>query len=179
VTGFVVAVPALFMNLTEVTDLTSIGTLFAFILVSGGILVLNPFGKKSGNGNGFKVPYYNSRYFLIPIWLLSLLIFSFSGLKVFSSEFLSINTMVIFLNSDHAIPYSIFIVISFLVSFNAIRLKWSLIPVLGLITNLYLMSELGITNWMRFGIWLIIGLILYFSYGIRKSKMNNHQFFNS
>jgi amino acid transporter len=179
VTGFVVAVPALFMNLTEVTDLTSIGTLFAFILVSGGILVLNPFGKKGGNGNGFKVPYYNSRYFLIPIWLLSLLIFSFSGLKVFSSEFLSINTMVIFLNSDHAIPYSIFIVISFLVSFNAIRLKWSLIPVLGLITNLYLMSELGITNWMRFGIWLIIGLILYCSYGIRKSKLNNHQFFNS
>ncbi len=44
VTGFVVAVPALFMNLTEVTDLTSIGTLFAFVLVCGGILVLERSG---------------------------------------------------------------------------------------------------------------------------------------
>lgn len=40
VTGFFVAIPALFMNLTEVTDLTSIGTLFAFALVCTGVLVL-------------------------------------------------------------------------------------------------------------------------------------------
>lgn len=40
VTGFVVAVPALFMNLTMVTDLCSIGTLFAFCLVCAGVLVL-------------------------------------------------------------------------------------------------------------------------------------------
>src|SRR5579872_1167185 len=40
VTGLLVAVPALFMNLTEVTDLTSIGTLFAFVLVCGGVLLL-------------------------------------------------------------------------------------------------------------------------------------------
>ena len=33
VTGFVVAIPALFLNLTMVTDLCSIGTLFAFVLV--------------------------------------------------------------------------------------------------------------------------------------------------
>ncbi|HAN79079.1 MAG TPA: amino acid transporter, partial [Bacteroidales bacterium] len=35
IAGVLVAVPTLFMNLTEVTDLTSIGTLFAFVLVSG------------------------------------------------------------------------------------------------------------------------------------------------
>lgn len=40
VVGFVVAVPALFMNLTMVTDLCSIGTLFAFVLVCGGVLML-------------------------------------------------------------------------------------------------------------------------------------------
>ena len=40
VVGFVVAIPALFMNLTMVTDLCSIGTLFAFVLVCGGVLVL-------------------------------------------------------------------------------------------------------------------------------------------
>ena len=35
-----------------------------------------------------------------------------------------------------------------------------LIPVLGLLINLYLMSQLGITNWLRFLIWLVIGLVL-------------------
>jgi APA family basic amino acid/polyamine antiporter len=40
ITGFVVAIPALFLNLTEVTNLTSIGTLFAFVLVCGGVLLL-------------------------------------------------------------------------------------------------------------------------------------------
>ncbi len=41
ITGILVAVPSLFLNLTEVTDLTSIGTLFAFILVSGGVLIID------------------------------------------------------------------------------------------------------------------------------------------
>jgi len=170
VTGILVAVPALFMNLTEVTDLTSIGTLFAFILVSGGILVLNPLGKRDTNEKGFKVPYLNSRHFLIPIWMFIFLLFFLSGKENVDGNAGALND---FLDSYHLIPYSVFILVSTAVSFYAIRLKWSLIPVLGLLTNLYLMSELGITNWMRFGIWLVIGLILYFSYGSRKSRLNH------
>ena len=170
VTGILVAVPALFMNLTEVTDLTSIGTLFAFILVSGGILVLNPLGKRDTNEKGFKVPYLNSRYFLIPIWMFIFLLFFLSVKGNVAGNADALND---FLDSYHLIPYSVFIIVSTVVSFYAIRLKWSLIPVLGLLTNLYLMSELGITNWMRFGIWLVIGLILYFSYGSRKSRLNH------
>jgi len=55
--------------------------------------------------------------------------------------------------------------------------RLSLIPVLGLLTNLYLISELGITNWMRFLIWLVIGLTLYFSYGNKHSKLiRNHSY---
>jgi len=173
VTGFLVAIPALFMNLTEVTDLTSIGTLFAFILVSGGILVLNPLGKRDANEKGFKVPYFNCRYFLPPIYLLLILIFSFSGTGTVTGKNLSFSILTYILESDHLLPYSVFILVSVVVSFYAISLKWSLIPVLGLLTNLYLMSELGITNWMRFGIWLVIGLVLYFSYGSRKSRLNH------
>ncbi len=173
VTGILVAVPALFMNLTEVTDLTSIGTLFAFILVSGGILVLNPLGKRDDNEKGFKVPYLNSRYFLLPIWMALLLVFIASEISGASDNSLFTNFLDKFLKSDHLIPYSFFIIVSAIVSFYAIYLRWSLIPVLGLLTNLYLMSELGITNWMRFGIWLVIGLVLYFSYGIRKSRLNH------
>src|SRR6267378_3754152 len=62
VTGFVVAIPALFLNLTMVTDLCSIGTLFAFVLVCAGVLKLEmtpdaPRGK-------FRTPYINSRYIM-------------------------------------------------------------------------------------------------------------------
>ncbi|NEW82648.1 MAG: amino acid permease [Mariniphaga sp.] len=173
VTGVLVAVPALFMNLTEVTDLTSIGTLFAFILVSGGILVLNPLGKRGVSEKGFKVPYLNSRFFLLPIWLIIILILSFSGMRNVSGNNIFESLLIEFLDSYHLIPYAVFILVSTVVSFYAIMLKWSLIPVLGLLTNLYLMSELGITNWMRFGIWLVIGLILYFSYGAQKSHLNH------
>jgi len=173
VTGIFVAVPALFLNLTEVTDLTSIGTLFAFILVSGGILILNPLGIRGENEKGFKVPYLNSRYFLIPIWLILIWIFYISGTDNNTSNVLFLSDIKLLLDSDHAIPYMFFILISAVVTFYATWLRWSLIPVLGLLTNLYLMSELGVTNWMRFGIWLIIGLVLYLSYGSRKSKLNH------
>ena len=33
------------------------------------------------------------------------------------------------------------------------------------------MSELGITNWLRFLIWLAIGLVLYFTYGAKHSLL--------
>ena len=60
VTGFVVAIPSLFMNLTEVTDLTSIGTLFAFVLVCGGVLILDQ--SKQKIERKFRVPYINSKF---------------------------------------------------------------------------------------------------------------------
>jgi len=167
VTGIIVALPSLFMNLTEVTDLTSIGTLFAFILVSGGILILNPKGDKARNKNGFIVPYLNSRHFLPPFlivvaWLISVSGSGFTDILGFVTKF-----------SVHSIPYLLFAVTAATVTVLAIVKSWSFIPVLGLLTNFYLMSELGITNWTRFGVWLVIGLFLYFSYGIFNSKLSD------
>ncbi len=169
VTGIIVALPSLFMNLTEVTDLTSIGTLFAFILVSGGILVINPKGLKERNKNGFVVPYLNSRYFMPPLLVLVVLLISVSnnGLPGFSHYFGTF--------SVHSLPYLLFGLTAVVISILAIVKSWSFIPVIGLLTNFYLMSQLGITNWARFGIWLIIGLLLYFSYGIFHSKLSDLQ----
>jgi APA family basic amino acid/polyamine antiporter len=178
ITGILVAVPALFMNLTEVTDLTSIGTLFAFILVSGGILVLNPHGRKDADDKGFKVPYLNSRFFLLPLWCIVIVILIRTGGSNITGKLPTGGLFSDFENSGNLIPYAFFSLVSVIVTFYAIWLKWSLIPVLGLLANLYLMSELGITNWMRFGIWLIIGLILYFSYGSRKSRLNHPDSFD-
>ncbi len=65
ITGLVVAIPSLFMNLTEVTDLTSIGTLFAFVVVCSGVLILNNKGNKPASR--YEVPFINSRYILLPL----------------------------------------------------------------------------------------------------------------
>jgi len=69
------------------------------------------------------------------------------------------------------IPMLGFIVIAVVLVYLAIKKKLSIIPILGLLTNLYLITELGITNWLRFLIWLVVGLALYFTYGNKHSKL--------
>jgi len=174
VTGIFVAIPTLFLNLTEVTDLTSIGTLFAFILVCGGILLVEK-DENLSTRKGFKLPYYNSRKFLPPIILVVIfmtLYFNYDGVIRFfnttNSDNPELSFWEIFKNN---IPMYGFIVIAIILSYLAIRKKLSLIPILGLLTNLYLITELGITNWMRFLIWLVVGLTLYFTYGNKHSKL--------
>jgi amino acid transporter len=169
-TGFVVAIPSLFLNLTEVTDLTSIGTLFAFILVSGGIIILNPRGEKKNDVKGFHVPYADSRKFLLPLWAIIVVLMLNTGFSFSDWHEDKGGTWMIL---RHHFPFLIFCVVSVIITFKAVQKRWSLIPVLGLLTNLYLMSELGATNWFRFGIWLVIGLLIYFSYGIRNSRINS------
>ena len=75
----------------------------------------------------------------------------------------------------HKIPMWIFFFICIMVSYYCITKNLSLIPVLGLLSCLYMMCELGISNWIGFGIWLAVGLIVYFAYGYRHSKLGNPQ----
>ncbi|MFZ4705237.1 MAG: amino acid permease [Bacteroidales bacterium] len=173
ITGIMVAIPSLFLNLTEVTDLTSIGTLFAFVLVSGGILLLNH-GKKSIRSDGaFKVPYFNSRFYLPVIWIIVAITW------IVSEYWYSGGSHVNLIGDDlftlkGIMPHLallIYLVLAAALTLVSMVYKWSLIPVLGLLTNLYLMSELGITNWLRFIIWLAIGLLLYFTYGSTHSRL--------
>jgi len=229
VVGFVVAVPALFMNLTMVTDLCSIGTLFAFVVVCAGVLVLQnqtdiPRGK-------FKTPYINSKY-IVPFIVIGVITYFFmfnneKTLKFLNNEkeLITTSELLIELNDQEVqkmkmdlltfkkennledylnnlttdnfisvakkynveestlyksgfslfaekIPFYIFILICIFLTIQSIRNNLSLIPLLGLVCCLYMMSELGISNWVGFGIWLIVGLILYFSYGKKHSKLN-------
>lgn len=48
-----------------------------------------------------------------------------------------------------------------------------LIPILGIIVCGAMIFGLGWPNWMRLGIWMVIGIIIYFAYGIKNSKLNN------
>ena len=70
------------------------------------------------------------------------------------------------------VPTLVFIPISTALVVLCFVKELSLIPVLGLMTCGYLMTELGWTNWMRFLVWLAVGLVLYFFYGSRHSKLN-------
>jgi hypothetical protein len=71
----------------------------------------------------------------------------------------------------HKIPMWIFIIISFALAVWAFRANLSLIPLLGLVSCLYMMAELGVSNWIGFGIWLLIGLLIYFGYSRKNSKL--------
>jgi amino acid transporter len=174
-TGLLVAIPSLFMNLTEVTDLTSIGTLFAFVLVCAGLLRLNPRGT-SPRGK-FRVPYINGKWIFPAIIVLCI-----AGVWHFNSDgvhqFLSgvdpaqpgVQGWEVF---KHKIPLLVFCVTMLVLGLLTLLYDLSLIPVLGVATSGYLMTELGITNWLRFGIWLIVGLFFYAMYGVKHSRLAN------
>ena len=237
VTGFVVAVPALFLNLTLVTDLTSIGTLFAFVLVCAGVLVLQnrtdiPRGK-------FKTPYVNSK-FILPVLIIMGLVFAFGFNKKATMDFITNETqinnaeaIITSLNKEetqkvydylvsidaanktigtpdlelllrkyhkdettyssviaglpvadsikyesgfslfkHKIPMWIFLIVLAGLVVWSFKSNLSLIPLLGLISCLYMMAELSIWNWIYFGVWLLIGSVIYFGFSHKNSKLN-------
>ena len=235
VVGFVVAVPALFMNLTMVTDLCSIGTLFAFVLVCGGVLVLQ--NKPNIPRGKFKTPYANGKYFM-PIFLVLTVALLFSKFKQESLHFilnkadLKSNSEVLselapkesaalkayllvnkskemkavgsdidayyekkeipvlhkdmqflnkpisfymksgFMHFAHKIPTWIFIIFTLFITVMAVLKNLSLIPILGLLSCLYMMSQIELDNWIYFFIWLLIGLGIYFLYGRKHSLLN-------
>lgn len=48
-------------------------------------------------------------------------------------------------------------------------------PALSIIINFYLMAELDVATWIRFGVWIAFGLLIYFFYGRRYSKEKQRQ----
>jgi len=103
VTGVVVALGAAFFPIGVVLELTNIGTLFAFVLVALGIIVLRR------------------------------------------------------TDPDRPRPF---------------RTPWvPVLPLLSVVFCLYLMVNLPWLTWVRFGVWLAIGAVIYFSYGIRHSRV--------
>lgn len=235
VTGFVVAIPALFLNLTMVTDLCSIGTLFAFVLVCAGVLVLQ--NKPNIPRGKFKTPYVNSKY-IFPIALIGGIVFAFTQNKEATIAFITnekqVNAPEVIVTSlnegqtkevytflaakntakegstdleqllsqyaendaaykevvdslpidnslkyesgfslfKHKIPMWIFLVALIGLLVWSYRQNLSLIPLLGLISCLYMMAELSVWNWIYFTIWLLIGLAIYFGFSRKNSKLN-------
>jgi APA family basic amino acid/polyamine antiporter len=168
VTGFFVGVPALLLNMDLVIDLTSIGTLFAFALVCGGILIIDPRGTSDAR---FKVPYLNGRFY-VPLILTVLgvlvLLYNRTAIDEFWSAVAGNGGYEEF---KHQIPMIVFLISCLLLAWVSFTKQLSLLPVLGLLTNLYLMTQLGVNNWILFTIWLLIGLAIYFGYSHKHSKL--------
>jgi APA family basic amino acid/polyamine antiporter len=56
------------------------------------------------------------------------------------------------------------------------RTPWvPLVPILGVITNGYMMAKLGMWNWIRLVGWLAIGLVVYFAYSRKHSRVQAMQ----
>ncbi len=166
ITGLVVGLPVFFTDQQFMTDFTSVGTLFAFVLVCGGVLMLprNTDAKVSGK---FKLPYFNGKFivpFIVVVMFVLLFIFNkeyMAGLVNFSTESLEAN-----------IPILVFFIISILMAVFSFLKNFSLIPVLGLLSCCYLLIYIPAKSWEWFFIWLLIGLVVYFGYSYRKSKLN-------
>ncbi|MDQ3049014.1 MAG: amino acid permease [Bacteroidota bacterium] len=169
ITGFVVGVPIFFTNENFVLDFTSIGTLFAFVLVCGGVLMLP---RKAEEGNTeltkgkFRLPYINAKFIfpMIIIATFAIVIVAFpeyfQGMFSFKSE-----TFVSYL------PMFIFIILCIVMSILSYLKNLSLIPVLGLVSCCYLLTGMAVSNWVWFSIWLAIGLVVYFAYSRNHSKL--------
>jgi len=173
ITGFFVGVPSLFMNLTEVTDLTSIGTLFAFLLVCAGTLRLDP--HRPRETGKFRTPYINGKWIVPGMLVLAVIlacVFNMEGISKFWSAHDPSNPLASAWDyNKQKLPFAGYCLGMIYLAWLTFRKNLSLIPVLGLTSCGYLISELGWTNWVRFLLWLIVGLVIYFLYGIKHSKL--------
>ncbi len=121
--GVVVGLLAAFANLDVFVELTNIGTLFAFILVSIGIMVLR------------KTDPDRPRVFRTPF-----------------------------------VPWTPILGI-LICLYLIVGLPWVQSTPTGLVFTRY--GGLPLATWFRFAIWLVLGLVIYFSYGFRKSRLAN------
>lgn len=159
ITGVIVGAGALFLQSGLVTDLTSIGTLFAFVLVSGGVLLLPAVKKESGQ---FNLPYINGKY-LIP-FLVAIFIF-------FTRERLLDSVKHIGHENYQELLFLIFVIIAALLAFYTFLKQFSFIPIMGVLSCLYLMIEIPAISWTWFFVWMGLGLLIYFSYGYQNSNL--------
>jgi amino acid transporter len=160
VTGFLVAIPSLFMESSLMTDLTSIGTLFAFVIVSGGVLML-PKILNAGKSK-FKLPYVNGKY-IVPFLYLVFVYFQKDRIAGALQNFGH--------GGLQEVLFLVFILIAGILSVLTFLRNYSLIPMLGVLFCAYLLIEIPAVSWKYFFVWMGMGLLLYFLYGYRKSKL--------
>lgn len=167
VTGAVVGIPLFFLSTDFSVDFTSIGTLFAFLLVCAGTLLLPPTQKREGS---FNLPHIKGTW-LVPLTvgiILALFIIYWNPIHQPANQELKEIAKARF----HEVLSVFFLMIAVGMAILTILRKWNAIPVFGVITCCYLLTGMNEESWKAFFIWFAIGLIFYFGYGFKKSKLN-------
>lgn len=164
-TGIVVGVPILFTDKSFILDFTSIGTIFAFVLVCGGVLLLPRKEKIKGR---FHMPYINAKY-IFPIIFIGGLVFFYYWQPEFFQNLLDWSDPA---EGEFRLSVTIFILINLVLVALAFIKNLSLIPLIGLSSCLYLLTGMTHNNWFWFGLWFAIGLVIYFAYGRKNSVLN-------
>jgi amino acid transporter len=157
-----VAIPIFFVDMDMVTDMCSAGTLFAFCLVCAGVLKLrmDPHAPPSK----FKTPYISGRI-LVPALFLVFIAYLGMDEETHCFSVTSLNDLLVnFPTYAFLLGFAIFSVLAF-------KYRFSLIPSLGFLCCFYMLSQLGHMNWLYFGAWLLVGLLIYFVYGRSHSNL--------
>lgn len=164
VTGIAVGLPILFTDKTFILDFTSIGTIFAFVLVNGGILLMPQKEKLKGR---FHLPYVNSK-FIFPVLFLG----GLAGFYFWQPEFFhNLLEWSDPAEGEFRLSVTVYILINFVLVYLSFTKNLNLIPLLGLSSCLYLLTGMTHNNWFWFLLWFAIGLIIYFCYGVKHSKL--------
>lgn len=144
ITGIFVATFAAVASIDEMVDLTNIGTLFAFILVCAGIIVLRV--RDPHRPRPFRVP--SGWRWSLTLWLVLAVIVVFVPLSIAGKIILWTLSAIVFALARNYI-----------------------FPVLGILSCLYLIYYLPPTSWLRFATWLNFGFIIYAIYGSMHSRL--------
>jgi amino acid transporter len=164
-TAVVVILPTLFIPSENVLNLCSMGTLVAFVLVCAGVLKLQhdpqrPAGK-------FRTPYINGRFFL-PAMMVGTAIL----VRLYGREwFWNLMDFQSWARDQDKIPMYLFFALCIVVAVLTVRKSLSLIPTLGLLFSFFMMAQIPLRSWVAFSLWLIVGLIIYFMFSIRHSRL--------
>lgn len=164
-TGVLVAGAAAFMDIAIVIDLCNIGTLFAFVIVCAAVLLLRfRDGRRSDSG----VRPYNLSANITVVGSVLLAIMAFAS-PLYSSD--QIAAVV-------CAPIALWVGLAFrglpLASGRPFTAPFApFTPMCGIFTCVYLMMQSPVTTWVRFFVWLLIGLAIYFFYGIHNSTLNH------
>uniref|UniRef100_A0A8C1VF13 Solute carrier family 7 member 1a n=1 Tax=Cyprinus carpio TaxID=7962 RepID=A0A8C1VF13_CYPCA len=156
--GVIAAIMAFLFDLKDLVDLMSIGTLLAYTLVAACVLVL-----RLADACEMKA-FQNLCHFSLAVDC-KIIFFSLLAVQCGSAVW---NIVIL------SVLFSMCVIVTFIIwrqpesktklSFKVPLLPF--IPVVSMFVNVYLMMQLDRGTWIRFAIWMSIGLIIYFGYGI-------------
>uniref|UniRef100_A0A671TQ42 Zgc:175280 n=1 Tax=Sparus aurata TaxID=8175 RepID=A0A671TQ42_SPAAU len=182
--GVVAAIMALLFDLKALVDMMSIGTLFAYTLVAICILILRYQVDLSEDSSSRKPEPFTVTGVLFPP----------SEATTRSSQNVSVLTVLMSnlfvsgaLNSLQTLEWWSLLCVTVIVLMLVLTVLiiWRqpqstakaafmvpfvpLLPIVSTIVNVYLMVQLGSDTWIRYAVWMAVGLIIYFCYGVRHS----------